>query len=143
MKKWHLTLTVLLISLTLSFINSAISYAQPKISNCDISPKKIAYKTEVTISFDYENVEGGLKEGQVTLTQRFRLPQQEEVVRTSNWQPELADLSAYTAESGRFEKRFINPDIWRGPIIELTYEIKVIDKNGKESNACTTTIMPK
>ena len=143
MKKWHLILTVLLISMTLPFISSAISYAQPKISNCDISPKKIAYKTEVIISFDYENVKGGLKEAQVTLTQRFKPPQQQEVVRTSNWQSQLVDVSAYTSESGRFEKRFVNPDIWRGPIIELTYEFKVIDKNGKESNACGTTIMPK
>ena len=143
MKKWHLILPVLLISMTLPFISSAIIYAQPKISNCDISPKKIAYKTEVTISFDYENVEGGLKEAQVTLTQRFKPPQQQEVVRTSNWQSQLVDVSAYTSESGRFEKRFVNPDIWRGPIIELTYEFKVIDKNGKESNTCTTTIMPK
>ena len=143
MKKWHLILTVLLISMTLPFISSAISYSQPKISNCDISPKKIAYKTEVIISFDYENVEGGLKDAQVTLTQRFKPPQQQEVVRTSNWQSQLVDVSAYTSESGRFEKRFVNPDIWRGPIIELTYEFKVIDKNGKESNTCTTTIMPK
>ena len=143
MKKWNLTLTVLLALTSIIFTGSTICSAQPKISNCDISPKKIAYKTEVIISFDYENVEGGLKEAQVTLTQRFKPPQQQEVVRTSNWQSELADLSAYTAESGRFEKRFINPDMWRGPIIELTYEFKIIDKNGKESNTCPTTIMPK
>jgi len=120
------------------------AFAGPKISNCAISPKEIAYKTEVTISFDYENVEGGLKGGKVTLTQKIQLPGEEKVVtRTSNWQTYLSDLSAYTGDSGKFEKKFLNSETWQGPKIELIYEIKVIDKNGNESNSCTTKIRPK
>jgi len=125
-------------------VGPQIAYAQPKISNFDISPKEIGYKTEVTIAFDYENVEGGLKFGKVMLTQKIQLPGEEKVVaRTSNWQVYLINLEAYPPESGRFEKKFINADLWRGPQIDLVYELKVIDRNGKESNICTTKIRPK
>jgi len=130
--------------MTLPLAGAERVYAQPKILNCDISPKEIAHNTEVTISFDYENVEGGLKEAKAILNQKIQLPGQEKaVIRTSNWQSKLSDLSAYASESGRFEKKFINPDVWHGPQIELTYEIKIIDKNGRESNACMTKIKPK
>jgi hypothetical protein len=127
------------------FIAAGISNAQPIISNFDISPKEIGYKTEVTISFDYENVEGGLKETKVFLTQKFQFPGGEKKVisRTSNWQAYLADLSAYSSVSGRFEKKFVNPDKWRISEIDLTYELKIVDKTGKESNALTTKIRPK
>lgn len=144
MKKLQQVLSVLFAVLAFSLNAAGTVFAQPKISNCDISPKEIAYKTEVTISFDYENVEGGLKEGKVTLTQKIQLPGQAKVVtRTSNWQSYLSDFSAFTAESGRFEKKFVNGDIWKGPQIELVYEFRVIDKNGRESNICTTKITPK
>ncbi|NWG04941.1 MAG: hypothetical protein HXY44_18975 [Syntrophaceae bacterium] len=147
--KLHKTYVVMYISLVfflliILFATVGTSNAQPKISNFEMSPKEIGYNTEVTISFDYENVEGGLKEAKVFLTQKIQLPGEEKVVtRTSNWQSYLTDLSNYPSASGRFEKKFINADLWRGPQIKLTYEIKVIDKNGKESNICTTTITPK
>ena len=96
----------------------------------------------MTISFDYENVEGGLKEAKILLIQKFQPPDQEQVItRTSNWQDYLINSSA-SSESGRFEKKFIAGP-WRGPLIELTYEIKIIDKKGAESNICETKIMPK
>jgi hypothetical protein len=144
MKRMSLLAAFLLLAAIISLGILAPAYAEPKILNCDISPKEIAYKTEVTISFDYENVEGGLKAGRVVLNQKIQLPGEEKVVtRISNWQANLEDLSAYTTESGRFEKKFENPDIWRGPLIELIYEIKLIDKNGKEGNVCATKITPK
>jgi len=130
--------------LMIIFTAAGISNAQPKISNFDISPKEIGYNTEVTISFDYENVEGGLKEAKVFLIQKFQFPGEDKMVtRTSNWQSSLTDLSAYPSESGKVEKKFINPDIWRLETIELTYELKIIDKNGRESNILTTKIKPK
>lgn len=143
MKKCYAILFILF-SVTILLAGPGVANAQPRISNCDISPKEIGYKTEVTISFDYENVEGGLKEAKVILTQMIQLPDEEKAVtRISNWQAQLIDLSAYPAESGRFEKKFVNADLWRGPKIELTYEIKVIDKKGIETNICATKIMPK
>jgi len=143
MKKRYSILVTLTLSMVLFMGISEITYAQPKISNCDISPKEIKYQTEVTISFDYEYVEGGLKESRVILNQKIQLLGDEKVVtRTSNWQVYLLNLSEYTSESGRFEKKFINTELWRGPQIELTYEIKVIDKNGNESNICTTLLRP-
>ncbi len=109
-----------------------------------MSPQEIGYKTEVTISFDYENIEGGLKEAKLLLIQKIQLPGEKKVVtRTSNWQEYLINLSAHASESGRFEKKFVNSEFWKGPQIELTYELKVIDKNGKESNTCETKIRPK
>jgi hypothetical protein len=127
------------------FLNvSGPVYADPKISNCDISPKEIAQKAEVTVSFDYENVEGGLKEGKVLFIQKFQAPEEERVVtRTSNWQVYLQDLSAYASQSGRFERKFINQERWHGPMIDLTYEFKIIDKDSRESNPCTVKIRPK
>jgi len=117
---------------------------QPSISNCDISPNEISSQTKVTISFDYKNVEGGLKQAKVLLTQEFQIdPQQKVVTRKSNWQAYLEDLSAYDSESGRFVTTFVNPERWQGPQIELTYKFKIVDKNGKESNICTTKIKPK
>ncbi len=130
--------------MTIFIATGGIASADPKISNCDISPKEITYKTEVTISFDYQNVEGGLKTGKVTLTQKIQFPGQKEVVtRTSNWQSYLSDLSAFPSESGRFERKFVNADIWRGPAIELVYEFRVVDGKGRESNVCTAKITPK
>ncbi len=118
--------------------------AEPRISNCDISPKEIGYNTKVTISFDYKNIEGGLKNGKVMLIQQIQLPGEEKVVtRTSNWQSYLTDLSGFSTKSGKFEKRFVNAGRWRGPRIELTYELKVVDKDGTESNVCTTKIKPQ
>src|SRR5512139_408092 len=107
MKKLQLVLSVLFAVLALSLVAVGTVFAQPKIANCDISPKEIAYKTEVTISFDFEKVEGGLKEGKVLLIQKIQFPGQEKVVtRTSNWQSYLSNLSAFAAESGRFERKF-------------------------------------
>jgi hypothetical protein len=126
------------------FTAAGISNAQPKISNFDISPKEIGYNTEVTISFDYENVEGGLKEAKAFLIQKFQFPGEEKIItRTSNWQVYLTNLSDYPSTSGRVEKKFINPDRWNLSPIELTYELKIIDKNGRESNILTTKIKPK
>jgi len=130
--------------LIILFVTAGISNSQPRISNFDILPKEIGYKTEVTISFDYENVEGGLKEAKAFLIQKFQFPGEEKLItRTSNWQVYLTNLSAYPSSSGRVEKKFINPDRWNLPPIELTYELKIIDKNGKESNTLVTKIMPK
>ncbi len=135
---------LVLFSLMIFFTAAGISNAQPKISNFDISPKEIGYKTEVTISFDYENVEGGLKEAKAFLIQKFKFPGEEKMItRTSNWQIYLNDLTAYPSASGRVEKKYINSDIWRLETIELTYELKIIDKNGRESNILTTKIKPK
>jgi len=135
---------LVLFQLIILFTTVGISNAQPKISNFDLSPKEIGYRTEVTISFDYENVEGGLKEARAFLIQKFQFPGEEKIItRTSNWQVYLTDLSAYSSASGRVEKKFINPDIWRLEIIELTYELKIIDKNGKESDILATKIKPK
>jgi len=120
-----------------------VAYGQPRISNCDISPNDIGSQTKVTISFDYENVEGGLKQAKVLLLQEFQLPGQDMVTRTSNWQVYLEDMSAYDSESGGFVTTFANPDMWYGPQIELTYKFKIVDKNGNESNVCSTKIMPK
>ncbi len=137
-------ISLVLFHLVILFTAAGISNAQPKISNFDISPKEIGYNTEVTISFDYENVEGGLKEAKVLLIQKIQLPGEEKVVtRTSNWQAHLTDLSAYPSAFGRFEKKFVNAERWRGPKIELTYEIKVVDRNNKESNTLSTKITPK
>ena len=140
-----LRLTAVLIT-TMFFLATGTAFAQPKISNCNISPKEISYKTEVTISFDYEHVEGGLKEAKVVLSQvqKIQLPgEQREYKRTSNWQSFLTGLSDYASESGRFERKFVNPDLWPLEKTELGYEIKVVDKNGRESNACRTTIWAK
>ena len=143
MKKYYLILVVLA-SIMIFSATPRVAMGQPKISNFDMSPKEIAYKTEVTISFNYENVEGGLKEAKVLLIQKIQIPGDPKIVtRTSNWQEYLINLSAYPSESGRFEKKFSNSEIWRGPQIELTYGLKVIDKNGKESNLCETKIKPK
>ena len=134
----------ILFGVTILLAGPGVANAQPRISNFDISPKEIGYNTEVTISFDYENVEGGLKEAKVFLIQKFQLPGEEKMItRTSNWERYLADLSAYPSESGRVEKRFINAELWRGPRNELTYEIKVVDRNGKESDSLSTKIMTK
>jgi hypothetical protein len=144
MKRMSLFFVFVFFAAIISLSASVPAYADPKISNCDISPKQIKQNTEVGISFDYENVEGGLKNGKVILNQKIQLPGEEKVVmRVSNWQTKLEDLSAYTSESGRFEKKFTNPDIWRGPGIELTYELKILDRNGRESNTCTARITPK
>ncbi len=138
------SILLLLCGIVMFFFTTGVGLGQPKISNFDMSPKEIGYKTEVMISFDYENIEGGLKEAKVLLIQKIGLPGEEKVAtRTSNWQEYLVNLSAYPSESGRFEKRFVNSESWRGPQIELTYELKVIDKNGKESNTCETKIRPK
>jgi hypothetical protein len=143
MKNWY-SILLILFTIIIFLATARVTNAQPKISNCDISPKEIGYKTEVTISFDYGNVEGGLKEAKVLLIQKIQLPGEEKVVtRTSNWQAHLINLSDYPSESGRFEKRFVNSDIWQGPQIELSYEFKIIDKSGRESNVCTTKIKPK
>lgn len=118
--------------------------SMPKIIICNILPKEISYSTEVTVSFDYENVKGGLKNGKMLLLQKIQLPGEEKIVtRTSNWQPFLADVSGFPDEAGHFEKRFVNPERWRGPPIELTYEIKIVDEKGRESAPCSTKITPK
>jgi hypothetical protein len=144
MKKRYWIAKILTFFMVLVVGITEITYAQPKISNCDISPKEIGHKDEVTISFDYENVAGGLKEAKAILTQKVQMSREGEVFRrVSNWQVHLTNLSAYSSEFGRFEKNFINEDIWRGPTIEFTYEIKIIDTNGKESNICVTKIRPK
>ena len=130
--------------LMIIFAAAGISNAQPKISNFDMLPKEIGFNMEVTISFDYENVEGGLKEAKVFLIQKFQFPGEDKMItRTSNWEQYLTDLSAYPSESGKVEKKFVNPDRWPLPEIELTYELQVIDKNGKESNIIKTKIRPK
>ena len=143
MAKSKFTLFVFL-QVMIIFTTVGIANAQPKIKNFDISPKVIGFKTEVTISFDYENVEGGLKEAKVFLIQKFQFSGEGKMVtRTSNWQDYIENMSSYTSESGRFEKKFINPDRWMLPEIELTYELKIIDKNGRESDIQTTKITPK
>jgi len=117
---------------------------KPRVSNCAIAPNEIGVGTEVSISFEYENVSGGLRNGKVLLIQKVQLPGDEKVVRrTSNWQAFLTDVSEYSGEKGRFEKRFVNPERWRGPRIELVYEIKVIDQQGRESKPCATKLTPK
>jgi hypothetical protein len=144
MKRMSLLAALILFAAIISLSISASAYAEPKISNCDISPKEIGTRTEVTFSFDYANVEGGLKGGKIALTQKIQLPGNERVVtRTSNWQSQLQDLSTYPSESGRFEKKFTNADIWRGPNIAIIYEFKVTDQKGGESNACTVKIRPR
>ncbi len=61
----------LLSSIMIFFSTAGVTLGQPKISNFDMSPKEISYKAEVTISFDYENVEGGLKEVRYFSFKRF------------------------------------------------------------------------
>ena len=147
---WYLWRTMKIFALLFSFLFALSVVAEetdstkPQITKCDISPKEIKYKTEVTISFEYEDVEGGLKEAKVTLNQKIQMPDEEKVVtRTSNWESLLTNLSEYKETSGRYEKKFVNSEYWRGPSIQLTYEFKITDKRGKESNICTTKISPK
>ena len=144
MKKWSLLLFILISTMSITCATKMVAHGQPRISNCGISPDEIGYQTKMTISFDYENVKGGLKNAKIVLLQEFQVDEQQELVtRTSDWQAYLEDLSAYPSESGRFVITYVNTDMWTGPVIELTYKFKIVDKNGNESNFCTTKIMPR
>ena len=55
----------------------------------------------------------------------------------------LDDRAGFVASAGRFERAFVNSEIWRGPSIDLVYQLKIIDASGRESNAVETTIRPR
>lgn len=144
MKKWSLVLFILISTMSITCATKMVAHGQPRIANCDISPDEIGYQTKVTISFDYENVRGGLKNAKIGLLQEFQIDEEQDLItRTSNWQAYLEDLSAYPLESGRFVTTYVNTESWSGPKIQLTYKFKIVDKYGNESNFCTTKIMPR
>jgi len=125
-------------------LNASQAFCTPKIMNCSIKPDVIGINDEVTVSFNYEDVEGGLNNAKILLIQRIKFPNSDKTIeRTSNWQRFLENTKDYKAENGSFERMFINLNKWEGPVFDLIYDIKIIDKNGKQSQPCSTTIRPK